>query len=549
MPHVKKCAFWAITVAAAAGIVTPVAAQTSQPVRRLSIDDAVKLALEQNLGIEIERLNPQIEDVTVAQARSYWVPTLVSTLQTNSQSTPSTSVLSGGQTAITNSALTTQFGVNQVLPTGTSYSAAWNNGRTSTNNIFTNYEPQLSSYVAFNVTQPLLKNRTIDTYRQQLLATRKDREASDISLNATIALTRRNVKNAYWDLAYARDNLTAQQQSLDLAKRALADNEKRVQIGTMAPIDIVEAQSEVARNEETVIVAQAAIEEAEDRLRVLIFNPSMADFWNTSIEPTESMPFQPAAVDLDGAIRRAVASRTDVQLAKNSLEHSELNLKYYRSQVLPQVDAQLSYQSNGIGGTQLTPLTSLTLATTNRAVLSQRGFGSVLGDVFTNAYPTWALGVTVSYPIGNSTQETTLARAQLQLQQAQAQLRNTEMQIASQVRDAARQVQTNAKRVDSARAARDLAEQKLAAEEKKFTAGIEINFFVFQAQRDLAQARTAEIKAIADYNKSVVDLEAVQETSLTGTAPLTTAGSGGIITAVTSTGSSLSTTSSTATGR
>jgi outer membrane protein len=526
MSDLKKCAAWLMTALFAASGVGPVSAQPAPSVRRLSVDEAVSLALEQNLGIQIERFNPQIEDVSVAQARSFWQPTLVSTLQNNSQNQPSTSVLSGGQTKTTNGNFNTQLGVNQLLPTGGSYSVAWNSGRSTTTNVFTNFEPQLSSYVAFNFVQPIFRNRSIDSYRQQLQVTQKDREASDVSLSATVALTRRNVKNAYWDLAYARDNLSAQQQSLDLAKRALADNEKRVQIGTMAPIDIVEAQAEVARNEESVIVAEAAIQQAEDRLRVLILNPAQPDFWTTSLEPSEPMPFVPVTVDLETATRRAIASRTDVQLARNTLSRNEVTLKFYRAQLLPQVDAQLSYTSNGVGGTQLTPLTSLSLAGTTRSVLSERGFGSVLGDVFTNAYPTWTFGVTMSYPIGKSTQETSMARAQLQYQQAQTQLRNTEMQIGSQVRDAGRQVTTNAKRVDSARAARDLAEQKLAAEEKKFAAGIEISFFVFQAQRDLAQARTAEIKAIADYNKSMVDFEAIQETSLTGGSAITTVGTG-----------------------
>ena len=150
----------------------------------------------------------------------------------------------------------------------------------------------------------------------------------------------------------------------------------------------------------------------------------------------------------------------------------------------------------------------------------------MLGDVLTSQYPTWTVGVTVAYPLGGNTQETNLARARLQYDQAKSQLQNLEMQIGTQVRDAARQVTTNAKRVGSAKAARDLAEQRLAAEEKKFAAGIQISFFVFQAQRDLAQARTNEIKAIADYNKSVVDFEAVQETSLTGTTQLTSAAAG-----------------------
>jgi outer membrane protein TolC len=526
MRHSNKCAR-ALLVAWLAAGAAPVAAQGQAPnVRRLSVDDAVKLALEQNLGIAIERLNPQIEDVAIAQARSYWVPTFSSTLQNNSQNTPSSSFLSGGQQKIADSRFSTQVGVSQILPTGANYSFAWNSARSTSTNLFTNFDPLLSSNVAFSLSQPLLRNRTIDSYRQQLQTTRKDREAADVSLRATVAETTRSVKNAYWDLAYARENLQAQQQSLDLAKRALADNEKRVQIGTMAPIDIVEAQSEVARNEESVIVAEAAIRQAEDRLRALILDPASPEFWTTVLEPSEPMPFRAVAVDVDGAIRRALDSRTDVQLAKNSIEKSDINLRYFRTQVLPDISANVSYQSNAVGGAQLTPLTSLTGSQTPRSIVAQRSYGSVLGDVFSSAFPTWTVGVTMSYPLGASTQDTNLARARLQYSQAQTQLRNLEMQIGTQVRDAARQVQTNQKRVDSARAARDLAEQRLAAEEKKFAAGIQISFFVFQAQRDLAQARTNEIKAIADYNKSVVDYEAIQETSLTGNTPITSAAAG-----------------------
>ena len=526
MRYSKKCATIALATALAAGAVGAVAAQSpAAPVRRLSVDESVRMALEQNLGIAIERLNPLIEDVSVEQARSYWIPNLTSTLQNNSTNSPATSFLSGGQSKITDGRFSTQFGLNQLLPTGANYSVAWNSARSTSTNLFTNFETLLSSGLVFNMTQPLLRNRTIDSYRQQLQLSRKDREGADVSLRATIASTTRSVKNAYWDLAYTRDNLQAQRQSLDLAKRALADNEKRVQIGTMAPIDIVEAQSEVARNEESVIVAEAAIKQAEDRLRALILNPSAPDFWTTTLEPNEPMPFTAVTVDVDSAIRRAINSRTDVQLAKTSIERSDINLKYFSAQLLPEINATLAYQSNGVGGTQLSPI-SFTNTSAPRSVVSQRAYTSVLGDLVTNKFPTWTFGVTMSYPIGASTQVTNLARAKLQYQQAQAQLKNLEMQIGTQVRDAARQVQTNAKRVDSARVARDLAEQRLSAEEKKFAAGIQISFFVFQAQRDLAQARTNEIKAIADYNKSVVDFEAIQETSLTGNAQITSAATG-----------------------
>jgi len=517
MRKLKKYATFVLATAALCGAATTAAAQPDAPlVRRLSMDDAVRLALEQNLGIAVERFNPQIEDMSIAQARSFWLPTLSSTLEGVKQDNPATSALAGGQTAITDNRFNTNVGMSQILPFGTSYSLAWNGARSTTTNVFTNYNPLLNSYVSFNLTQPLLRNRSVDQYRQQLDISRKQRDASDVSLNATVITTVRNVKNAYWDLAYARDNLRAQQQALDLAKRALADNEKRVQIGTMAPIDIVEAQSEVARNDEGVIVAESDIRQAEDRLRSLVFDPKTPDFWTTVLEPTDVMPFQPYSVDVDGAVRHALENRTDVKLAQNSIEQSEVNLKYYKGQTLPEVNANVNYQSNAAGGTLFAPITSFP-PTADRRVLSERGFGTVLGDVFTSEFPAWTFGVTVSYPVGDSTQHTNLSRATLQYRQSQMQLRNLELQIATQVRDAGRQVQTNLKRVDSARAARDLAEQRLAAEEKKFAAGIQISFFVFQAQRDLAQARTNEIKAIADYNKSIVDFEALQDASVLGT--------------------------------
>jgi outer membrane protein len=517
MRHAIRHATWTFVLFAAIGqpsawAQTP-ARDAAGTVRRLSIDDAVKLALEQNLGIQIDRLNPQIQDIAVAQARTGWIPNLTSSLTNNSQNQPPTSALSGGQTKVVDSQFATAIGLAQTLKTGANYSLSWNSARATSTNLFTNFEPLLSSNVAFSITQPLLQNFKIDNLRATLETTRKDREAADIQLQSTVVATTRNVKNAYWDLAYQIDNLKAQQQSLDLAKRLLADNEKRVQIGTMAPIDIVEAQSEVARNDESVIVAEAAIKQAEDRLRALIFDPKMPDFWTVELEPSDAMPFTAQAIDVDGAVRKAIANRTDIEVSKNSLARNDVSIRYFRNQILPQINATGSYRSNAVGGVFLSPV-SLTSLGSPRTVVAEQGFGSVLGDILTNTFPTWTVGLTLSYPIGTSSQETNLARAKLQYAQEETQLKNLEMQVATQVRDAGRQVQTNQKRVDSARAARELAERRLEAEEKKFAAGIQISFFVFQAQRDLAQARTSEIRAIADYNKSLVDFEAVQETPL-----------------------------------
>jgi len=510
------CARVVLAVLAVALSAVPLFAQ-GQPapsVRRLSMDEAVRLALEQNLGIQIERMNPRIQDVAIAQAQSSWVPNVSSSLTSNSTNNPSTSLFSGGQNRITDASVAAQLALTQRLPTGANYSVAWGNSRATSTNIFNSFDPLLRSTITFSATQPLLRNFKIDTARQQLETSRKDREASDLQLQSTTVLTTRNVKNAYWELAYHIANLSAQRQSLDLARRLLGDNEKRVQIGTMAPIDIVEAQSEVARNDESVIVAEAAIKRAEDDLRALIYDPSAPDFWSIVIEPSDTASFPGQTLDVEGAVRRALERRLDVQLARNGLARTDIDVRYHRNQTLPEVNAEATYSAVAAGGREFTPLTSIPLGPVERSILAQRGYGSVLGDVLTSAFPTWTFGVTVAYPLGTSSAEANLARSRLQHSQAETQLKQLELQIATQVRDLARQVQTNQKRIDSARAARELAERRLEAEEKKFTAGIQTSFFVFQAQRDLGQARTNEVRAVSDYAKSIVEFEAVQETAL-----------------------------------
>ena len=486
-------------------------------VRRLSMNEAVELALEQNLGIKAERFSPQIQDLTIAQARSNWAPIFTSTLTNNSQNNPSTSSLSGGATKISDSRFATQLGMNQLLRTGANYNVTWDSSRASSTNIFNNFDPLIRSGLALNVSQPLLRNFKIDPVRQQMEVSQRNRQGADFQLESTIVGTTRNVRNAYWDLAYQIANLGAAQQSLDLAKRLLADNQKRVQIGTMAPIDIVEAESEVARNDEAVIVAESAIEQARDRLRALILDPASPDFWTVTLEPTETPEFLAQQVNGEAVVRRALESRTDLRTARNNLARTDVNIRYYKNQALPEVNAEASYATSAVGGVQLNPLPGIpTGPIPPRTILAQRAYGSVLGDVLTGDFPSWTVGVSVAYPIGTSPSEASLAQARLQLQQEQTQLRNLELQVATQVRDVVRQVQTNQKRVDAARAARELAERRLEAEEKKFAAGIQTTFFVFQAQRDLAQARSNFLRTAADYAKSVVDLEAVQQAPLQG---------------------------------
>jgi outer membrane protein len=504
----------AVRAAAASTVPEP-----GEVVRRISIDEAVKLAMEQNLGIRIQRFDPGIQDTGISLARSAWRPNVTSGFSRNSQTQQSTNAFSGSGTSIVNGTVGAQFGINQVLPWGSSYSATWSNQHLASTSLSSTYSPQLSSVLNVQFSQPLLRNFQIDQIRQQVATSKKVRDLSDINLDSVVTQTLRNVRNAYWDLSYSINNLKAQQESLALSRQSLKDNQKRVEIGTMAPIDIVQAQAEVATNESSVIVAEAAIKQAQDNLRALILDPATPDFWNIAFDPSDAAAFDERAIDVDAAVRNAMDKRSDIRGAKNALEQSDINIKYYRDQIRPDVNANVSYISSASGGVQLSPVTDLSAiiaGTATRTIVADRGFGSVLGDVLQNTYPNWTVGVQIGYPLGANTAHANLARVKLEYDQAQATLKNMQLQVVTQVRTAARNVRTNQQRVQSARASRELQEKKLEAEEKKLAAGMSSPFFVVQAQRDLSLARTVEIQAISDYNKSLVDFEAVQQVPING---------------------------------
>ena len=509
-----SCNAWPASAQTAQGAGAPLAAAPGEQVRRLTVDDAVRLAMENNLGIQIARLNPQIQDLAVALARAAWVPTFNTTVQAASTDTPNSSFLSGSQgNKTTNGRVNSNIGVLQQTPWGGSYSVGWDSSRATTTNIFSNFSPQLSSSLSLSIRQPLLRNFSIDSLRQQLLASEKNREISDVEVRQTLATTSRAVRDAYWDLAYANASRAVQQEALDLARESLRETNSRIQIGTTPPIDAVAAEAEVALRDEAVIVAQAQIETAQDALRALVFNQSAPDFWTTRIEPSDLPAFQPVTVDVDAAVRNALLMRTDLQQARKSLEANDISVRYFRNQTLPDVTASFDYGLTGLGGTQFVRGTGFPGPIIGQ---TQRSFGSVLGDLFGNQFPSWTLGLNVSYPLGRSQQQASLVRAELQSSQGLTQLKNAELQVVTQVRNVARQVQTNEKRVASTRASRGLNEQRLDAEQKKLAAGTSTNFFVFQAQRDLAQARNNELSAILDYNRSIVDLETIQQAPIAG---------------------------------
>jgi outer membrane protein TolC len=489
----------------------------------LSLDEAVARALENNSDITVERFNPELSAQTVRGAEGYYDPFLFATLTKSSTDTKGTNFFSGGETVNTKSGLW-NFGVQQQVQTGASLSLAFNNNKRDTNNAFTTFNPVFNSSLSLNLTQPLLKDFSIDSPRLQLKLAKKGREISDVQFRQTIINTVAVVKGYYYELLYAIDNLAAAQKNLQLAKKLLEENEIRVKVGTMAPLDVVTAQSEVASREEGVIVAENALAEADDNLKRVIFPQNDPLMWSTRVQPTDRPSAEPVPVNVEAAVQNALANRTDVVAARKSLERADYSLSYARNQLKPQLDLVATYGGAGAGGTQLVrdpPIGGPVVETI------PGGYGDAISEVFGFDFPTWTVGVNLSYAIPNRSAKASAASAQLNKEQTLASFHRLELQVAAEVRTAARGVESGFKRVASNRAARRLATQRLDAEEKKFAAGMSTNFFVTQAQRDLAQAEVNELRAIADYRKSVINYQRVQEAGLSGSGAVAVLSGGG----------------------
>jgi outer membrane protein len=487
------------------------------PVRRLTIEDAVQVALEQNLDVQVERINPQIAAAQVDIARGVWLPQLTSSMQFRNSDQVPNSFLSGAQDTLTSRSFSGTAGYEQLLPSGTSLTVGWDAARSTSNNTFSSFNPQLSSSISFDLVQPLLSGLRIDVNRAQFKISKKNQEITDVQLRQRIVATSRAVRIAYWNLVGTRYNLGVAQASLDISRQTLRDNRTRVEVGTMAPIDVVGAEAEVARNEEAAIVAASQIDAAEDQLRALIFDPKSPEFWTMDLELADApqLPQTRTDVDVEGAVRVAMEKRTDLIQLRKQLEISQINLDLAKDSTKPQLNAVVNYGLNGLGGVLVTergepdpnnpfdpgPIISTT----------SKGFGSVLGDLVGFDFPTWVLGLQFRYPLGNSTQKANTSRLRLAYTASELNLRSAELGVASEVRTVARNVNTNRKRVESTTSARVFSERQLDAAQKKFAVGLAQSIDVLIAQRDLATARFNELSAIIDYVKSLVDFETVQE--------------------------------------
>jgi outer membrane protein len=482
---------------------------SGRPVQELGLTDAVELALQRNLDIAVERLTPQAVDLQLAGLRNQYRPTATSTLSQRDQVQLPTNQLNGGQ-RVSNATTVYNFGVTQpVAWYGGNFSVTWNNSKLDTTNTFANFNPSFQTSVTATYAQPLLRGLVIDSQRQQIAITTINREIADESVRATVTSTLANVRNAYWDLVFARSSVDVARQSLALAEKLIEDNQARVEVGTLAPIDVVQAEAEAANRRQALAAAEAAMQTAELTLKRFIVSGTEDPLWRHELVPVDQPLLEPPPSDIEGAVRRALAQRTDLQTARRNLDGSDISLRFFRNQTLPALDLLASYGAQGLGGTQFVRAGSGIGSTVIDTVPG--GYADALRLLSGRDYPTWNVQLSLSYPLGGTNADAQYARARVQRNQATARLRALELQVATEVTNEALNVQSNLRRVEAAQAARALAERRLEAEQSKFEVGLQTNFFVVQAQRDLADAQNAELRALADYRKSLVNFERAQE--------------------------------------
>lgn len=477
--------------------------------RELRLEEAVSLALEKNLDIQVAKLEPQSVDFLVAGFRNTYRPVLSSTVGQRENYQLPTRTLTGG-TRVNQGTLTYNASIAQTLSSwGSNYSVAWSNTKVNSSDLLANYNPLFTTGVLMSFNQPLLRGFKLDNTRQQLAVNLLNREISEESARATVTQTLANVRNAYWDLVFAQSAVDVAQRATDLADKLVVDNQARVEVGTLAPLDIVQAQAEAATRRQNLAAAEAAAQTAEIALKRYLVSGTDDPLWRQTIRPVDLPNLAPPPADVEGAIRTALAQRTDVLNTRKNLDVSDVNIRFFRDQAMPDLDLNASYGAQGIGGTFFrrsgSGIESQVIGTV------PGGFLDALSVLKERQYPNWNFSLTLSYPLFGSQADAQLARARLQRNQSMTRLRALEVQVAAEVANAALTVQSNLKRVEAATAARELALKRLEAEQSKFDVGMTTNFFVVQAQRDLRDAQNTELRALADYRKSLVNYERAQQ--------------------------------------
>jgi outer membrane protein TolC len=471
------------------------------PVLNMTLEEAIQRAVDRNLDLKVQKLNPQMADYQLQQTRAFYRPTFSGSVRYNNQQNTNTSALEARST-VTNTSQT--YNTSASMPIrwyGGNASVSFNNSRAATNSSTSLKNPQFTGSLQFSYTQPLLHNFKTDSNRTSLLTQEIARQISDINLRTTIMNTVASVRNAYWDLRAAIENIEIQRRAVDVATSLVGQNRTKVEVGTLAPIDVIQSESQQANAELALVQAESTWRTAELTFKRLISSGSDDDAYKATIVPTDLPSIAPPVVDIQAAITSALAQRTDLAQQRKSLESSTLSLNQQQNATLPDLNLVGGYTSTGTGGPTKDAKTG---------VVTPGGYSDALSHLLGLDTPTWNIQANFTYPLGMASAKASLARARLSLEQSQTQLKAQELTVATDVTNAGLQVQNTYKSLLASQKARELAERQAEAEQTKFEVGMSTNFTVVQQQQAMTQARTNELRALLTYIKALIEFERVQ---------------------------------------
>jgi len=469
----------------------PIQPAPGQQVVNISMHEAVVQALASNLDIAIQRLEPESAKANLLQNKGTFDPTVGGNFRYNDNSSPRTAeqIAADGLSAVETRNTTANATASQTTALGTEVSL--NANAQNSQGTFNGFRDEYSTFAGFEVRQPVLKNFGTDVNLAPIRIAQKQVEQSQLTFLNSVEETVLSVQDAYYELMYAIAEANSRENSLHLAEKLLSDNETRLKLGAMTPLDVSQARSEVATRKSELLSTRQLVAENANTLKRLITR-DIVEWLKKDIQPTAQLsdPSQdpPALYQIAEALRY----RFDYQAILNEAKQRNINVKYRQNQLLPQVDLLGSYGFSGI----------------------DKNLDQSVKNVFSTSDPDWFVGFTVEIPLGNRAERGRYDQAKIDQQRTLLNIKKLEQDIIVEVDNSARRVNTNREQVETTRIARIFADENVKAEEERLKQGVTTSYVVLQLQRDLVDSRTRELRALADYFKSRARLQRAKGTLL-----------------------------------
>ena len=463
----------------------------------LSLDQAIQVALERNLSLVLERYSTEEAQLAIRQNVGIYDVFTQFDLATLEEIAPAASNLDG--------ALVQEFEqsnadlrVSQLVPTGGTFRFDWLNRQQETNSLFAVVNPNYRVDMDLHYVQPLLRNmgRLATDRNIRIARTNQDITLENFELQVTFVIVR--VENAYWNLAESIAQLEVAEQSLALAKQLHQQNEIRVEVGTLAPLELVQSEAGIAQRDVDIIRARAAVGDRGDVLRELLNIERRGDLWQVPIKPTSDPFAEHFEVDMDKAIATALANRPELKRQQLDLSIRELDVRYFKNQKKPRLDFVGTYGFNGLGG-------PVDVRDDEGDIIDtiDGGYSDALDQIFDTDFEGWRTALNFAFPIQNRTAKAQSAIAEVNYERSQMEAQNLELAIVTEVRRVARALEAAAESVDSAEVNRRLQEKNYEAEQKRYDNGMSTSFQVLRIQDDLILASSQYVDAVAGYRRAL----------------------------------------------